>query len=127
MNTTLKAMAAAGLIFGASLATTVPAFAHAMPVETEPAFDSTLTAPFPKEMRIRFTEPVEIAFTKVVITDEAGSEVAVGPLALDAADPRIVIVPFAGELPAGKLTIAWSTVAVDTHKSNGTFHLNVAN
>jgi methionine-rich copper-binding protein CopC len=127
MNMFLKGLAAAAVFAGLSLAAAVPALAHAHLREAVPAADSTISAPLPTELKIGFTEAIELAFTQVVVTGEDGTAVPLGPLALAPDDPQTLIVPLAGPLPAGTVTVEWTAVAADGHKSNGSYTLVVAN
>ena len=126
MTFKLKTLIATALLLAAPALMTAPAFAHAMPIKADPEFNSTLKAPLPAEIRVQFSEPFEIAFTKVIISGGDGTEVGIGALSVDAADPRVLIVPLPAMLPVGELTVTWSTVATDTHKSQGKFHFIVA-
>jgi methionine-rich copper-binding protein CopC len=107
---------------------TVPAGAHAMPMRADPDFGSTLSSPYPKQVKIRFTEPIELAGTKLQLTGEAGTPIALGSFFLDPADQRTLTIALPGVLPEGDLTIEWETVSVRAHhRSNGKFHFDVAN
>lgn len=121
----MRAASLAALIAAGPLAI-APAYAHAELLDTVPVADSTVTAPLPTELRIHFSEAIELAFTKATVTGPDGAVVETGPLALDPADNTIVIVPLVGPLPSGLITIDWTAVSTDSHKSNGLFHLTVA-
>lgn len=127
MNVMLRTLVVTALFLATPFVASLPAFAHAMPAEAVPAINSTIAAPLPTEFTIKFTEPVEIVFTTVVITGSNGEVVSTGTLSLDPSDARIVVVPIVGDLPLGELTVSWKTVAVDSHKSDGTYHLTVTN
>jgi methionine-rich copper-binding protein CopC len=55
-----------------------------------------------------------------------GQPAQTGPLALDPADAKILVVPLTGALAAGVVTVNWTAVADDGHKSNGTYSLTIS-
>ena len=65
------------------------------------------------------TEPLELAFSEVTVKSTDGTAVVTGPLALDPADARILIVPLTGP-SNGPLTVEWTVVSTDGHKVEGT-------
>ena len=71
------------------------------------------------ELRLTFTEPLELAFSEVTVKSTDGTAVVTGPLALDPADARILIVPLTGP-SNGPLTVEWTVVSTDGHKVEGT-------
>jgi methionine-rich copper-binding protein CopC len=71
------------------------------------------------ELRLRFSEGIELPFSKVTIVNASQKEVGQGELALDPADGTTVIVTFPERLPAGHYTITWSVVSSDGHKAAG--------
>lgn len=107
------------------LALVTPVAAHAELLLAVPAAGSTVTLPAPTELRLSFSEELELAFTKVSITGPDGQKVAIGQLSLDPADASILVVPLAGGLAAGVMTVDWTAVAADGHKSKGSYSLTV--
>lgn len=102
----------------------VPAWAHA---ELETAGPSVYTnGVSPAELRLDFSEGLELAFTTVTLSGPDGATVATGTLALDPADATILIVPLAAELPVGAVKVEWKAVAGDGHKSEGSYSFTVA-
>lgn len=122
----LNALLVAALLAGLPLATT-PALAHAELAMAVPAAEAAVTAPLPTELRLSFTEELELAFTRVSVTGADGQALALGTLTLDEADTRTLIVPLATPLPAGTVTVEWTAVAADGHKSKGSYILTVKN
>jgi methionine-rich copper-binding protein CopC len=102
-----------------------PVFAHADVVATVPAVDSAAAASTVTELRISFSEPFELAFTKVSVTGDQGEKIGLGTLSVDPADPKTLVIPLESPLPQGVATIQWSTVAADSHKSNGTYQIRI--
>ena len=102
-------VAAAGVL---TVGTTGPAAAHAELVSVGPPADRLL---------LSFSEPVELAFSRVTILDGAGAEVPQRqPLSLLEGDGKVVVVELAAPLPAGTYKLQWSIVSADGHKVEGT-------
>jgi methionine-rich copper-binding protein CopC len=106
----------------ASLLGASAAFAHAHLESTEPAADSSVTAP--KDLRLTFSEGVEATFTKVSLSKD-GTEIAIKGLETPDADKKRLIVTPAAPLAAGNYTVVWKAVSVDTHKSEGEYRFKV--
>ena len=100
------------------------AFAHAHLEQSTPAADSTVSNV--KELRLVFTEGVEQAFAKVVLTHDQ-APVAVSSIKTEPANKKILIVTPAQPLPAGTYNVKWNAVSVDTHKSTGDYSFTVSN
>jgi methionine-rich copper-binding protein CopC len=100
------------------------AWAHAELEVAVPAADSS--GPAPTELRLDFSEGLELAFTKVTLTGPDGSVISTGALALDPADATILVVPLPAPLPAGAVKVDWKAVADDGHKSEGSYSFTVA-
>lgn len=122
----IKAFAVAALFAGLPLAAT-PALAHAELKSAVPAVGATVPPPSPTELKLSFSEPIELAFTKVVVKGEDGQPVDLGKLALDPADASTLVVPIAAPLPTGTITVEWTAVADDGHKSKGSYTLSISN
>lgn len=107
-----------------------PAFAHAKLLSEVPAaVDAATPAPAPApltELRLVFSEQLNLAFSKLKLTDAAGKEVALGALALDPKDDKTLLAPLTGTLPAGDYTVDWTAVSADGHKTTGTYTFKVA-
>ncbi len=99
---------AAALAAIALLANAGTAHAHAHLRGAAPAVDSTVPAS-PPELAITYTEGVEPRFSTIEVRDAAGARV-------DKADAHIA---------PGTYTVTWRVTAVDTHKTDGTFHFTV--
>ena len=100
------------------------AFAHAHLESSTPAAASTVNSA--SELRLVFTEGVEQAFTKVVISHDQ-TPVAVSSIKTEPANKKVLIVTPAQPLPAGTYQVKWNAVSVDTHKSAGDYSFTVSN
>jgi copper transport protein len=98
-----------------------PAGAHAVLLRTEPSPQTTVQTP-PDAVRLRFSEPVEVAFGAVRVFDVDGKRVDEGKLST-AAGGREVVVPAA--LPGGTYTVTWRVVSTDGHAIHGGFQFYV--
>ena len=116
--TTRLALAAA-LLLGSIAA----ASAHAHLKIATPAPDSTVAA-LPTELRLGFTEGVNLKFTGVAVTGPAGA-VPTGAAALAPGDNKILIVPVSGPLAPGSYKVDWHALATDGHKTDGSYGFTV--
>jgi methionine-rich copper-binding protein CopC len=101
-----------------------PAWAHAHLQTANPAVYTNGVSP--AELRLDFSEGLELAFTTVTLTGPDGAVVATGAPALDPADATVLVVPLTGDLPAGLVKVDWKAVAEDGHKSEGSYSFTVA-
>jgi methionine-rich copper-binding protein CopC len=94
--------------------------AHAFLDHASPRVGSTVH-PAPGQVQLWMTEDLEPAFTKIKVLDANGAEV-------DKKDAKIsgstmtVSLP---NLPPGNYKVAWTAVAIDTHRTTGTFTFTV--
>ncbi len=100
-----------------------PALAHAHLVSEIPGQNTS--GPAPQELRLKFSEALELKFTTVKLTGPDKAVVKTGALALDPADATLLIVPLSGALPPGRYGVAWRATAADTHKTQGTYSFSV--
>jgi copper resistance protein C len=102
------------------LGSTGQVLAHAKLVSASPAQDQ-MAMPPPTELRLKFSEAIELKFTRVKVTGPDGKVIKTGPVKLDPADKTTLIVPLADPLSDGKYTVDWQAVSADTHKVKGTY------
>ena len=109
--------ALAGTIVGLAIvvATAGPASAHAVLLRSEPSPQTTVKEP-PEAVRLRFSEPVEVAFGAVRVFDVDGKRVDTGKITT-AAGRREVVVP--ASMPEGTFTVTWRVVCTDCHRIKG--------
>ncbi|PYJ75141.1 MAG: copper resistance protein CopC [Verrucomicrobia bacterium] len=98
--------------------------AHAFIKDAEPGVGSTVQTS-PNEVRIRFTENIEPAFSSIHVFDASGKEVDKRDVHLDRSDRALlhVSLPLLG---AGIYKVVWRVVSVDTHVTNGNFTFRVS-
>jgi copper resistance protein C len=109
---------AAALAF-ASIAST--ALAHAHLASSEPAANAEVSAP--PGVTIHFTEPLEPAFSKIVVNDASGRSAVSAASAgsqVDAGDRKVMHLALP-TLAAGRYAVQWIAVATDGHRTQGNF------
>jgi len=102
------------------LAVPEQALAHAQLVSSTPAANE-MAIPPPTELRLKFSEGVELKFTKVTLTGPGSKAVKTGPAKLDPSDSSLLIVPLASPPADGQYTVNWQAVAKDGHKTKGSY------
>jgi methionine-rich copper-binding protein CopC len=101
-----------------------PALAHARLLETDPANGATLSQP-PKQVQLRFNEPIEAEFTPVKVLDQQGNRVDRDDAQVASDDARTVTADLK-ELSKGTYTVQWRVISADTHPVNGSYEFSVA-
>lgn len=109
-----------GLIVTLMCGGVTPAFAHAHLAEAMPAAGSTVGAA-PREVALRFTEPLEKAFSSIEVRDAAGNRVEAQKTKVERDTMRVPL----KALSAGTYKVDWRVLSVDTHKSTGSFTFTV--
>ena len=71
-----------------------------------------------KEVRLEFTEAIELELSKIAILDEAGEELETTP-SLDSEEGRIITLTLPAGLEAGTYKVVWEVVSSDMHKVEG--------
>jgi methionine-rich copper-binding protein CopC len=97
--------------------------AHAFLKDAEPGVGSTVQRS-PSEVRIRFTENLEPAFSRILVFDRSGNEVDKRDVHLDPSDHALLRVSLP-QLGAGIYKVFWRVVSVDTHVTNGSFTFRI--
>lgn len=109
--------------FAVTCATMSPAFGHATLQSSDPQSGSTL-AKAPSQVRLKFNEALEPAFSKIKLTGPRNSAIPVAAAVVDKADPSVLTAPLPA-LPAGEYHVLWSAMARDGHKVKGEITFNV--
>ena len=97
------------------------AWAHAYPAVSMPNNGATVKEP-PRELRMQFTEGVEIAFSQITVKAANGDVVSQGKLRQLASDKLAVDLK---PLSAGNYSVEWQVLSVDTHVTDGTLRFTV--
>jgi methionine-rich copper-binding protein CopC len=105
------------ITFALASAATSSAFAHAKLQSSDPQAGSTLDAA-PKQVRLKFNEALEPAFSKIKVTGPQNSEIPVAVTTVEKADPTVMTAPLPA-LSSGEYHIQWSTMTHDGHKVKG--------
>jgi methionine-rich copper-binding protein CopC len=97
---------------------------HVRLVRSEPAKDSVIRVA-PTEIRLWFSEPLDLAVTRVRLTSTGMVPVPTGSMArADAADAPIVV-PIDAPLLDGNYSVNWSSQSKDGHPMRGSFRFSV--
>ena len=98
------------------------AYAHANLIRSNPRANEVLETA-PSELRLEFSESVEVRFSQVQVLDKTGQSVkdGLGPLHLAPNSDKVLLAPFAA-LPRGVYTVIWRVLSsVDGHLTSGGF------
>jgi len=97
-------------------------WAHAYPAVSMPN-DGATVKEAPQEVRIQFTEAVEIAFSQITVKGAKGEVVSLGKLRQLASDTLAIDLK---PLSAGNYAVEWQVLSVDTHVTDGTLRFTIA-
>ena len=97
------------------------ALGHAYPAVSIPNNGATVKEP-PREVRIQFTEAVEVAFSQITVKGANGEIVSQGKLRQLADDLLAIDLK---SLSAGSYSVEWQVLSVDTHVTDGVLRFTV--
>ncbi len=101
------------------------ASAHATLGSTDPPANEIVSSS-PGRVELRFTEPVEEAYTAVILVDQTGAEVPDTSFQIDSSDATLIHFDIPDELPRGTYSVVWRTLsAADGHRFSGYFAFTV--
>jgi methionine-rich copper-binding protein CopC len=95
--------------------------AHAYPAVSIPNNGATVTE-FPREVRIQFTEGIEMAFSQITVKGPNGELVSQGKLRKLTDDTVAIDLK---PLGPGNYSVEWQVLSVDTHITDGTLRFTV--
>jgi methionine-rich copper-binding protein CopC len=96
-------------------------WAHAYPAASSPLDGATLKEP-PREVRIQFTEGLELVFSQIVVKGSNGDVVSQGKLRKLADDTVAIDLK---PLGPGNYTVEWQVLSIDTHVTEGVLRFAV--
>ncbi|MGX4641423.1 copper resistance protein CopC [Massilia sp. SYSU DXS3249] len=114
-------LAAAAVASGVAAAP--PVLAHTKLESSSPQAGS-VASPAPAQVRLQFSDPLELPFSKIKLVDDKGSVVAPIKMAIDTGNHK-ALVATVPPLHAGAWRVQWSTVTRDGHKVKGEFGFRV--
>jgi copper transport protein len=122
----MAALGVLGLLAGMGLVQTPEgALAHAVLLRSVPPSGQTL-AGAPAEIRLLFSEPIDIVFSGIRVTNGAGQVVDRGDTKVDPSDEHQLVVSLRPALPDGLYTVAWRSLStIDVHPDEGQYVLFV--
>jgi methionine-rich copper-binding protein CopC len=118
----IKKTIVAFALIAASLTASV-AQAHAKIVASEPKADGEPQAA-PKQIRLRFNEKLEPAFSKIELVDAREVAITLPRISVDKDDPKVIYTAVPA-LQAGQYRVRWVTMSHDGHKTSGEFGFKV--
>lgn len=101
------------------------AAAHQRLLGTVPARDEVVSE-VPRELRLSFNEPVDVAFSSIRLAGADGQPIALGTPRRAADSTSVLVVPVDGPMRAGSYTVHWSTASRDGHPVRGEYAFTVA-
>ncbi len=105
------------------LAGSVRLEAHAFLKSAEPRVGSRVQTS-PKEIRIRFTENLKPASSRIRVFNASGNEVDKRDVHLDPSDRALLRVSLP-RLEAGTYKVIWRAVSIDAHVTKGSFTFRI--
>jgi len=100
------------------------AFAHAFLDRAQPAVGSTVHGQ-PAEVRLRFTQQLEPAFSTVRVFDRGGKQIDRRDKQLERGDATLLKVTLPPLVP-GTYRVVWRVLSVDAHVTEGDYTFEVA-
>lgn len=122
MHTSVKTFARAAL--GAAILSLAGlSLAHPALISSSPKAGDALDMP-PREIRLKFNDPIEITFTHVKVFDAARKEIAVEATQRDPSDTSAAVQTLP-PLKPGSYKASWTAVGRDGHRVKGEFNFSV--
>jgi copper transport protein len=116
-----------GLVIGLIIVGGRPgsAGAHATLGSSDPPANE-IVSKSPGRVDLRFTEPIEESYTRVILVDESGAEVPGTSTVVDSNDPTVARMVIPDDLPRGTYSVVWRTLsAADGHRFSGYFAFTI--
>jgi methionine-rich copper-binding protein CopC len=103
-------------------ARTTAAWAHAYPAVSIPNNGATVKEP-PREVRIQFTEGIELAFSQITVRGPNGEVVSQGKLRKLTDDTLAIDLK---PLGPGNYFVEWQALSIDTHITDGVLRFTIS-
>ena len=113
------------LALALSVGLTGRAAAHAHLEAARPAMGATV-ASAPAELGLDFSEAVNPGFSGATVTAPGGGTVSLGKPRSGPQGARTLVLPVEGALPSGAYRVDWHALAIDGHKTTGSYGFTVA-
>ena len=119
MHTKMLAIAAIALpaLFSSA------AQAHTRLESSSPKANEVVAAA-PREIRLQFSEPLELPFSKVKLVGPKGAAIAPAKIDIDKTNQKTLVASMPA-LGSGQYRVQWSTVTRDGHKVKGEFPFSI--
>jgi methionine-rich copper-binding protein CopC len=111
------------LVAGFPLLAVAAIVPHAKLKSSLPGAGSTVSTP--SELRLTFSEKIELKIAKVTLLRGTEELVALGDVAADAQAPETVVIPVTKALAAGAYTVKYRVAGPDGHPMGGSFAFRV--
>jgi methionine-rich copper-binding protein CopC len=102
---------------------TTQADAHAFLVKSSPSVGAAVKPGF-SELRLEFSEPVELAFSGVELAKASGVPVPLASFGFGDSTHKMLAAKVSMLMP-GSYVVKWHVVSVDTHRTEGSFTFRV--
>ena len=114
------------LLGGAVLLDPAAGQAHAFLRRAAPGVGATVHAA-PDNLRLWFTEQLEIPLCRVEVVYSDGHSVLAGKLRMAPHNRKELIAPLKKSLPTGRYRVQWKAVSTDRHVTHGNFMFKLTN
>ena len=108
----------------ALVATPVYALFHAVLRSSAPSAGATV-AQSPRELRLTFSEAIELPFTRITVLAGGRDTVVMGRVAHDSSANQVVVVPVTSALKPGSYTVKYRVAGHDGHPMGGSYVFTV--
>jgi copper transport protein len=125
MKTLARLLTAAAFLTAIPPATAAGRLFHIHLERSEPAADSTVHAA-PAQLKLWFSERVQLAVTSVQLLGPDSARVSVGRPSQAAGANAPVVVAVRGPMKEGRQQVVWRTMSVDGHAVRGAFSFTLA-
>lgn len=116
-------LAVLGIVVLTAIGVAPPAAAHAVLIDSAPRSWEVLERP-PKEVTLRFNEPVDVGLAQVRLAGPDGAEVG-GVSKPRAVDAETLAVTVPAPLDRGTYTVSYRVVSADTHPVRGALSFSI--